>query len=110
MTIYWTMRSVPELAGLSRRERGRTWRRHVLSGLKHWRARVGLLGMWGLMAVGIFAGSALFDPPTSIVFGAVCGGTGGFMFQQLLISAVRPYLRGERPTPQSSAAEPSPRS
>lgn len=98
MTIYWTLRSIPELADLPRRERGRFWRTHVLRAFKHWQPWAGLFAMWLSIAVGAMIATILSAPWSAVIaLAAPLGFFGGLLFSQLLITTVRPYLRAARP-------------
>jgi len=90
MPIYWTNNSIPELAELPIEERNAVWRSHYNLAFRHWQTWLGLL-ICGLCAVaGGFLGVAIGSKYLGLAIG---GGIGGFIFGQVLISQIRPYLR-----------------
>jgi hypothetical protein len=99
MTFYWTLKSVPELSGLSPRERQQVhhvcYSRHVFRSARCLIALClcGLCGGAGV-AVGSFA-HLLFGVQFSIwhvaIGGGIGGGLGGFYFGQTVTSYLRPF-------------------
>jgi hypothetical protein len=88
MKIYWSIKSIPEFVGLPKKERSRIWRRC------HWRALKGSWGPWaGLITIAAFSswGSLLHES-----WGGIIGiALGGFIFFQVMMEAVQPYVREE---------------
>lgn len=91
MKIYWTLKSIPELAGLTLWERGRRWRSAYKSAFRHWQAWTGLAvcGAFG------YAGSYFFGIAGTVIL----AGLGGFVYGQIVTHVVlkhyRHRLRGE---------------
>jgi hypothetical protein len=98
MKIYWTAKSVPELADLSPSDRGRVHRACYGQALKSRRCKVALL-ISGLCAgLGGIVGNSLhwlFGFPPSIwhmaVGGVIGGGIGGFVYGQVVTDYLRPF-------------------
>lgn len=91
MKIYCTLKSIPELAGLTPWERGRRWRSAYKAAFRHWQTWAGLAvcGAFG------YAGSYFFG----IVGTVLLAGLGGFVYGQIVTHVVlkhyRHRLRGE---------------
>ena len=85
MTIYWTLKSIPELSGLPREEQVRAWRAVCWKAFRHWEVWVALAGV----VLGIFLGNIF----SRRIGGAVGGAIGSFIFSQVAIHFARPYLR-----------------
>ena len=102
MKMYWSLRSVPELADLPPAERRRLWRECWGKVLRHWQVWLlfllfysGLLGVlvvaaWLALVVG------LGWPLALILVSGVWGGAFGFLLDQVSIPLARPYLRQAR--------------
>ena len=99
MTFYWSLKSVPELSGLSAPERRRVHRacysRHAFRSARCLIA-LGICGLCG--GAGAAAGSfvhLLFGVPFSIwhvaIGGGIGGGLGGFYFGHTVTSYLRPF-------------------
>jgi hypothetical protein len=84
MRIYWSLRSIPELAHLGNRELGELWRDARWQTFRHWQTWLGLL------ACGLCAGlgSSLGGP----IGAGVGGGVGGAIAGQVLFRVAEPYL------------------
>jgi len=89
--IYWTLKSIPELADLSQRERGRRWRSVYKSALWHRETWCGM----ALCAGCAGAGAYLFG----MVGGTLMAALGGFLYGQIVTYVALKYyrhrLRGE---------------
>lgn len=89
--IYWTLKSIPELKGLSLRERGKRWRSAYKSAFRHWQTWAGLAicGAFG------YAGAYFFGIAGTVIL----AGLGGFVYGQIVTHVVMKYyrhrLRGE---------------
>ena len=88
MQIYWSLKSIPELASLPNEERGRAWRRVYGKTFRHWQTWAGLLACGICAGAGARFGGVL---GSSLVGAAVGGGVGGFIFNQALIHVARCY-------------------
>jgi hypothetical protein len=87
MQIYWSIKSIPELCGLPRVERGRVWWAAFWKTTRHWQFWAGLVGV----GLSTFIGNMLIGhPPWGTAIGA---GVGGFISAQILIPLARPYIR-----------------
>ena len=91
MKIYWTLKSIPELAGLSLWERGIRWRSAYKLAFRHWQTWAGLsvCGAFG------YAGSYFFGIAGTVIL----AGLGGFVYGQIVTHVVlkhhRHRLRGK---------------
>jgi hypothetical protein len=89
--IFWTLKSIPELADLDLWERGSRWRRAYKSAFRHWQTWAGLAicGTFG------YAGAYFFGIAGSVIM----SGLGGFVYGQIVTNVVlkhyRHRLRGE---------------
>jgi len=98
MKIYWTLKDVPELADLSRSERGRVHRACYGQAFKNRRCQVALL-ICGLCAGlgSVVSGSLHWDfgfPPSiwnMAVGGGIGGGIGGFIYGRVVTDYLRPF-------------------
>jgi len=90
MRIYWTLRQIPELATLSRAERGLVWRRAYRKAFGHWQTWAGLAACGVLSGIGGYVGG-LFGH--SYIGAVVGGGVGGFVFSQVLAHVVLGHYR-----------------
>lgn len=89
--IYWTLKSIPELADLSLMERKRRWKSAYKSVFRHWQT-------WcGLLLVGTFAGagSYFFGPAGAVLLAALGGGIYGQIVVYIVLKHYRHRLRGE---------------
>jgi hypothetical protein len=107
MLIYWTRSSIPELAALPKSERGRAWRACYFKAFRHWQTWFGLLVCGICAAAGhVIGGEFVTEPAKSSSFrsveyfadpkligAAIGGGIGGFIYSQIAVHQVRPYLR-----------------
>ncbi|HYA59401.1 MAG TPA: hypothetical protein VED85_03490 [Burkholderiaceae bacterium] len=90
MTIFWTLKDIPELANLSARDRRRMWRRAYRRIWTHWQAWAGLLVLALCAGVGKRLG-AFFDH--QIVGAMIGGGIGGFVFGQVSVYVARLHYK-----------------
>ena len=81
MQFYWSLKSIPELSGLPRAERGRRWRSVCWKTFRHWQTWASLAGLAMCSALGTYLG-ALIDPSTTslIISSAIAGGLGGLVY------------------------------
>jgi hypothetical protein len=85
MQIYWSLKSIPELARLPSEERGRVWRAAIWKTTRRWQLWASLVGV--VLCVEI--GRRIYDP-----IGALIGaGVGSFIFAQVATHLARPYIR-----------------
>jgi hypothetical protein len=85
VTIYWTLKSIPELSGVPREERVRAWRAVSWKAFRRWEGWAALAAI----GVGIILGNILSRP----IGGAIGGAIGSFVFSQVWVHFTRPYLR-----------------
>lgn len=90
MTVFWTLKSIPELANLPARDRRVYWRRAYRRIWRHWQTWAGLLACAMCAAVGEGLGAFSAQP---IVGGVIGGGVGGFVFGQTTVRVVRSHYR-----------------
>jgi hypothetical protein len=88
MQIYWTLKSIPELAQLPRAERRRVWRHVYWKTFDHWQAWAGLFACGACAAMGTLFGGLL---GSGFIGAAMGGGVGGFIFSQAAIAVARRY-------------------
>ena len=90
MRIYWTIKSIPELAGLPPDQQRRLWREGYWQAFRHW-------SMWvSLAAVGLGAGIGSYLGPLSglqVVGAALGGAIGSFPASIVSTELVRRHLR-----------------
>ena len=85
MRVYWTLSQIPEVATLSRAQRGLIWKRVYGNAFRHWQTWAGLAACGMLAGIGSHFGG-LFGH--SYIGGAIGGGVGGFVFSQVIIHVV----------------------
>lgn len=88
MRLYWSIRSIPELADLPERDRERLWRRGYRASLGSRRTKIAAVVGLGLAAAGLAAGR-----PWTTGLGALAGA--GILFQ-VSVAEARPFWRAER--------------
>lgn len=89
MPIYWSLKSIPELAGLAPAERRRVWRTDCWHAYRHWQVWASL-AVAGLASVaGAYLGSLAAFQNIGMVIGAAFG---GFIHGQVMAEFARPYL------------------
>jgi hypothetical protein len=93
VTIYWSARSIPELADLQRQAQRSLWRRVYPVASKERRVRLALLAVALFAGLGAFLGEQFGARVIGVV---VAGALGGFVYGQVLVAAARPYFRTER--------------
>jgi hypothetical protein len=110
MKVYWSLRSIPELADLSRAEQRRLWRECWWMVLDHWQVwlvfALGSLGLLGCMYLCMYLaafltilgglGWLLAWLLALIVVSGLWGGIFSFTLDQVSIPLARPYLRAAR--------------
>ncbi len=90
MPIYWTLRAIPELAPLSRKERGRIWRLSYPKAYRHWQAWLGIAFAGICGGTGVSIGAAHGFSQVGAFLG---GGIGGVICGQILMHMILPYIR-----------------
>jgi len=90
MRIYWTLSQIPELATLSRAQRGLIWKRVYRNAFRHWQTWAGLAACGMLAGIGGHVGG-LFGH--SYIGAAIGGGVGGFVFSQVIIHVVLSHYK-----------------
>jgi hypothetical protein len=89
--IYWTLKSIPELADLTLSERGRRWRSAYKSAFRHWQTWVGLAvcGAFGYM------GAYFFGIAGTVILAGLGGAVYGQIVTHVVLKHYRYRLRGE---------------
>ena len=90
ITVFWTLRSIPELANLPARERGVRWRRAYRHSWRHWQTWAGLITCAVCAALGVRFGVFAAHP---IIGGLIGSSVGGFVFGQTTVRVVRFHYR-----------------
>ena len=90
MQIYWTAKSLPELADLPASERGRLWRAAHWKAFRHWQVWLALVGLAVLAGLGSGLGELAGHSTIGLVIGA---GIGAFLYTQVLMHFARPHIR-----------------
>jgi hypothetical protein len=92
--IYWRLKDIPELGGLSSREQREAWRACHNRALGHWQ-------FWLAVAAGLACGVVIADRVWGAtgggigagIHGGITGGIGGFVWGQAAAHTIRPHLR-----------------
>jgi hypothetical protein len=100
MKLYWGFNSIPELQGLPKAQQRRLWSSGVRAGWRMPRVWGAYLLMALFMGVGIFVprllGDLLDGQGLRVLWGAVWGGLGGLLANQITTHAIRPVLAMHR--------------
>ena len=97
MKIYFTLKSIPELSDLSRKERRRLWSRHAYKSFRHWQTWIGFFTYLVIIIIGFII--SLQVQPWFFYGYAILGVAGGFgvlICMQFMIPTIRRYLAEER--------------
>jgi len=76
MKIYWSLKSVPELSGMSKKERKVIWRRCYLKTFRNWQTWVAFIACVVCAGIGNVWGQIL---GAEIISTAIGGGIGGLI-------------------------------
>lgn len=102
MKLYWTLKSIPELAPLSPPDRDRVWSACFLKSLRYWQTWIGMLLIpiwgsgpaWALRTLLVWNGmnASVAYLVTIPIFGV------GFLLgivvaRHIIVAQIRPYLR-----------------
>lgn len=90
MQIYWTLKGIPELSGLSRQERGSRWRMAVRKTFRHWQIWLAIAAFAACIWLATYFGGLIDMDALGAALG---GGAGGFMFSQVTNAVARKYYR-----------------
>ncbi len=101
MKIYWTLKSIPELAEMSKKDRKKVWRRCYWKVFRHWQTWFALATCGVCTALGValgrfcgeLTGNFIRELIAATVGGAVGGGIGGSVFAQVAIAMGRRHIR-----------------
>jgi hypothetical protein len=102
MKLYLTLKSIPELSDLPRKQRGKLWRKNFLKGLAHWQTLCALVVhfIWSFTISSIIQMVSEKYPTINILFYAIANGIGfgiGFCFFFVIwVEQVRPYIKNQR--------------
>ena len=89
MQLYWTLKSIPELALLPPAERQRLWRAAYSRASGHWLMWAGMFGTGLCAAIGLVIGQSIGWLWVGIISGA---GIGGIIHGQIVVDLTRRYL------------------
>ncbi len=99
MRIYWTMKSVPELAPLSKEQRKSVWHATRWKAFRHWQFWVASAAfiVWFLI-IFAFLDLILIRDGTVVrigrfFFGGIAVGIGALILNHMAIELKRPYMR-----------------
>ncbi|MGF6485100.1 hypothetical protein FSB08_31650 [Paraburkholderia sp. JPY432] len=90
MTIFWTLRSIPELANLPASDRRKNWRRAYRCTWRHWQTWAGLLACIICTGLGLALGAFAAQ---KVVGGMIGAGVGGFVFGQTTVLIARSHYK-----------------
>ena len=110
MKIYWSTKSIPELANLDKKQAKQVWRQSSLKALRHWQTWVGiLLSACTASAIAVTALKVSLELSFSrdassfwfwlnlvgipIIGGSIAGVVGYLVLVQFVIPQARPYMR-----------------
>jgi hypothetical protein len=98
MTICWSLKSIPELSKLSKTERKKVWSACYLQSCRHWQTWLGVGacgGAGGLLGYCLANWIGEYGAPKTwqMIVAAVAGGLAAFIFSQVQIALLRPYIR-----------------
>lgn len=99
MRLYWSVKSIPELADLSDVDRERLWRRGYVHSLRSRRTKIALTVGIALALAGLASGLAW-----ATGLGALAG---AILLFQVTVAEARPFWHEERNRLQGSASDPS---
>src|ERR1700758_3596133 len=92
MTIYWTLKSVPEFSQMTREERSDRWRQVYGRAYRHWQTWAGLL--FGALLTGSAAWEgARHGHAILVLAAALAGSVGGFVQGQVQIRVALRYYK-----------------
>ena len=90
MRIYWTLKSIPELAPLPAKERGRVWRAAYWRTFKDWRGWAAAAVVGVCAGLGSAIGAAYGH---QMLYGVIGAGIGGAISGQIWTHLAIPHLR-----------------
>jgi hypothetical protein len=90
MTIFWTLKGIPELVSLNARDRRVHWRRACLRTWWHWQIWAGRLACAICAGLGSLLGAVANQ---SVVGAMIGGGVGGFVFGQMTVHVARSHYK-----------------
>ena len=100
MKLYLSLKSIPELADLDRKSRGRKWRRHSFKAFLSWKTYLGFAVLLAFIRSGIWIKNTYIPAHQQYYLGAavycICWLIGFTITYQFIVAAVRPYLQQER--------------
>ena len=90
MKIYWSIKSIPEIAALPAQERKARWEIAFSRTRKNWRAWLALLACAVIGGLGALVGREL---NIGVAVALFAGALGGFVLWQLLVAITRKHSR-----------------
>ena len=107
MPIYWTNKSIPELAALSKEERQRIVNITRWKAFRHWQfwitSVIFFFWVWFLLEIAVpFVGESLGRVVRAVV-AVLGGGIGGLFLNQVAIKLKRPHMRAALQSQQTAS-------
>jgi len=93
MRVYWRMSSIPELSGLSKKQRTEVLNATRWKHLRHWQFWIsGAVFVCVLLLIPLLK-PLLPEWPMRVAAGGLLGGIGGILIAQMAVHVKRPYWR-----------------
>lgn len=100
MNIYWSLKSIPELAELSGKERKEIWLRCLAKTYRNWRTWLTGLAFTACVAVITYVLVQNLNYRVAALLSGLFGGIGALISFQFQARTVRPYIRRELKLPE----------
>ena len=99
MPVYWTKKSVPELASLSKEDRERVWTATQWKAFRHWQTWLALAAIAGIFSLLPTLSGVLRDRGWStaarVLVGGSIAGVVGLVANTVAVTMRRPHMRAE---------------
>ena len=105
MQIYWSHKSIPELAGLPPDERHRVARAGFWKAHRHWQVWVAVAGFGVLIPIGANMGTLAGSETIGML---VAAGVASVLYSQVATDYARPYFRSYAALYPDEFSEPPP--
>lgn len=109
MKIYWSLKSIPELAEIPTKQRKEIWRRCLRKAHRNWWTWLGVVGpaacIGGVSAVLVDIISG--NHAAAILLAGLIGGIAGLISFQIQVRTVRAYIRKELNLPEKEVDQKS---
>jgi biotin transporter BioY len=93
MKIYWSIKSIPELADLSEQEQTEVWGKFYRKAWHHWQTWIATLVLCACVALGQAIGMRFGGIHWRILCAVIGCFIGGMILSQIITSVVRTYIR-----------------